>query len=246
MSRSDASSRQVRWLQRPAAPVPDGRHRHERASCCQDSTTAPETQRQALDAPGGVGGSAGANAGGTGSGQPGRRDAVRPVGPGARAGHEVLREYRLAHNKRFAVALKDAQPAWRKAPSDHSDYRVFYDGQSFAWARGERPKKTSGRAARRNAGWRNRGTTTWGDTFTEQFRGDIFTLLCHRIDFVLDAFRGRRAPPIADRPQSASLSSLSARTRAASDAGDAKRVPACVRAAERRSGGFETPCYESL
>jgi hypothetical protein len=34
--------------------------------------------------------------------------------------NEVLREYRLAHNKRFAVEPKDAQPAWRKAPSDHT------------------------------------------------------------------------------------------------------------------------------
>jgi len=32
----------------------------------------------------------------------------------------VLSEYRLAHNKRFAVAAQDAQPAWRKAPSDHT------------------------------------------------------------------------------------------------------------------------------
>lgn len=107
--------------------------------------------------------------------------------------NEVLREYRLEHNKRFAVEPKDAQPAWRKAPSDHTklldlcalhyvrkvlknhtvridgrtidipkrpdaayatyagknvevkhllsgDYRVFYDGQCIAWARGERPK----------------------------------------------------------------------------------------------------------
>jgi transposase len=107
--------------------------------------------------------------------------------------NEVLRAYRLAHNKRFAVEPKDAQPAWRKAPSDHTkvldlcalhyvrkvyknhtvringcvvdiprrpdapyatyagkevtvkhllsgDYRVFYDGQCIAWARGERPK----------------------------------------------------------------------------------------------------------
>lgn len=107
--------------------------------------------------------------------------------------NKVLSEYRLSHNKRFAVAPKDAQPAWRKAPSDHTklldlcalhyerkvlknhtvridggtidipkrpdaayatyagkkvvvlhllsgDYRVFYDGQCIAWARGERPK----------------------------------------------------------------------------------------------------------
>ncbi len=63
-------------------------------------------------------------------------------------------------------------------------------------------------------------------------------------DFALDAFRSRRGPSIAVRRRSASLSSLWARTRAASDAGDAKRVPAGVRAAERRSGGFETACYE--
>ena len=32
----------------------------------------------------------------------------------------VLREYRLAHNRRFAVPPKDAQAAWRKAPTDHT------------------------------------------------------------------------------------------------------------------------------
>jgi hypothetical protein len=32
----------------------------------------------------------------------------------------LVREYRLRHNQRFAVAAADAQPAWRKAPSDHT------------------------------------------------------------------------------------------------------------------------------
>ena len=34
--------------------------------------------------------------------------------------NQVLSEYRHAHNKRFAVAPQDTQPAWRKAPSDHT------------------------------------------------------------------------------------------------------------------------------
>jgi transposase len=34
--------------------------------------------------------------------------------------NKVLNDYRHAHNKRFAVAARDAQPAWRKAPSDHT------------------------------------------------------------------------------------------------------------------------------
>jgi len=34
--------------------------------------------------------------------------------------NKVLSEYRHAHNKRFAVAAQDTQPAWRKAPSDHT------------------------------------------------------------------------------------------------------------------------------
>ena len=63
-------------------------------------------------------------------------------------------------------------------------------------------------------------------------------------DFVLDAFRGQRGLSIASRSRNASLSSLWARTRAASEAGDAKHVPVCVRAPERRPGGFETACYE--
>ncbi len=32
----------------------------------------------------------------------------------------MLSEYCEAHNKRFAVAAQDAQPAWRKAPTDHT------------------------------------------------------------------------------------------------------------------------------
>jgi hypothetical protein len=34
--------------------------------------------------------------------------------------NQVLRNYRLRHNQRFAVPASDAQPAWRKAPSDHT------------------------------------------------------------------------------------------------------------------------------
>ena len=34
--------------------------------------------------------------------------------------NKVLSEYRHAHNARFAVAPQDTQPAWRKAPSDHT------------------------------------------------------------------------------------------------------------------------------
>lgn len=34
--------------------------------------------------------------------------------------NKVLGEYRHAHNKRFAVTPEDSQPAWRKAPSDHT------------------------------------------------------------------------------------------------------------------------------
>lgn len=34
--------------------------------------------------------------------------------------NQVLREYRLRHNERFAVPAADTQPAWRKAPSDHT------------------------------------------------------------------------------------------------------------------------------
>ncbi len=62
----------------------------------------------------------------------------------------------------------------------------------------------------------------------------------------LDTFRGRRAPSIAGRRQNASRPALPARTRAPREAGDAKRVRACVHAVERHSRGFETACYESL
>ena len=34
--------------------------------------------------------------------------------------NKVLDEYCEAHNKRFAVAAQDTQPAWRKAPTDHT------------------------------------------------------------------------------------------------------------------------------
>lgn len=34
--------------------------------------------------------------------------------------NRVLRTYRLEHNKRFMVAARDVQSAWRKAPSDHT------------------------------------------------------------------------------------------------------------------------------
>ncbi len=34
--------------------------------------------------------------------------------------NQVLSEYRDGHNKRFAVAPRDTQPAWRTAPSDHT------------------------------------------------------------------------------------------------------------------------------
>jgi transposase len=34
--------------------------------------------------------------------------------------NKVLSEYLQAHNKRFAIAPQDTQPAWRKAPSDHT------------------------------------------------------------------------------------------------------------------------------
>jgi transposase len=34
--------------------------------------------------------------------------------------NKVLNEYRQAHNQRFAVPAQDTQPAWRKAPSDHT------------------------------------------------------------------------------------------------------------------------------
>ena len=34
--------------------------------------------------------------------------------------NKVLSEYRHAHNQRFTVPPKDTQPAWRKAPSDHT------------------------------------------------------------------------------------------------------------------------------
>ncbi|MES1158246.1 MAG: ISNCY family transposase, partial [Haliangium ochraceum] len=34
--------------------------------------------------------------------------------------NKVLSEYLQAHNKRFAIAAQDTQPAWRKAPSDHT------------------------------------------------------------------------------------------------------------------------------
>jgi hypothetical protein len=34
--------------------------------------------------------------------------------------NKLLSEYRHAHNKRFAVAPQDTQPAWRKAPTDHT------------------------------------------------------------------------------------------------------------------------------
>ena len=34
--------------------------------------------------------------------------------------NKVLSEYRHAHNQRFTVSPKDTQPAWRKAPSDHT------------------------------------------------------------------------------------------------------------------------------
>ena len=34
--------------------------------------------------------------------------------------NKVLGEYRHAHNKRFLVSPQDTQPAWRKAPSDHT------------------------------------------------------------------------------------------------------------------------------
>jgi hypothetical protein len=31
-----------------------------------------------------------------------------------------LNEYRQTHNKRVALTARDTQPAWRKAPSDHT------------------------------------------------------------------------------------------------------------------------------
>jgi hypothetical protein len=34
--------------------------------------------------------------------------------------NKVLSAYLQVHNKRFAVAAQDAQSAWRKAPSDHT------------------------------------------------------------------------------------------------------------------------------
>jgi transposase len=34
--------------------------------------------------------------------------------------NQLLSEYRHAHNKRFAIAPQETQPAWRKAPSDHT------------------------------------------------------------------------------------------------------------------------------
>jgi transposase len=34
--------------------------------------------------------------------------------------NKVMNEYRQAHNQRFAVPAQDTQPAWRKAPSDHT------------------------------------------------------------------------------------------------------------------------------
>ena len=34
--------------------------------------------------------------------------------------NKVLSEYREAHNKRFVVAAQDTQPAWRAAPTDHT------------------------------------------------------------------------------------------------------------------------------
>jgi transposase len=46
---------------------------------------------------------------------------LRLVGASTRGqANKVLNEYRHAHNKRFAVAARDTQPAWRKAPSDHT------------------------------------------------------------------------------------------------------------------------------
>jgi hypothetical protein len=136
----------------------------------------------------------------------------------------VLDEYRHAHNKRFAVAPQDTQPAWRLAPWDHTqlldlcalhyvrkvyknhtvrlngrvidipkrpdaaratyaekkvvvkhllsgDYRVFYGEECIAWASGSRPKPSQ--AATKTT----IRTSNWGDIFTEQLRGDIFTWL---------------------------------------------------------------------
>jgi hypothetical protein len=46
---------------------------------------------------------------------------LRLVGASTRGqANKVLSEYRDAHNKRFAVPPQDTQPAWRKAPSDHT------------------------------------------------------------------------------------------------------------------------------
>ena len=46
---------------------------------------------------------------------------LRLVGASTRGqANKVLSEYRDAHNKRFAVAPQDTQPAWRTAPSDHT------------------------------------------------------------------------------------------------------------------------------
>ena len=46
---------------------------------------------------------------------------LRLVGASTRGqANKVLSEYRDAHNKRFAVPPQDTQPAWRRAPSDHT------------------------------------------------------------------------------------------------------------------------------
>lgn len=58
---------------------------------------------------------------------------LRLVGARTRGdANRVLREYLPQHNKRFAVSPKDAESAWRKAPSDHT---LLLDACALQYAR---------------------------------------------------------------------------------------------------------------
>src|SRR6478735_3623621 len=123
--------------------------------------------------------------------------------------NKVLDEYREAHNKRFVVAAQDTQPAWRAAPTDHTqlldlcalhyvrkvykNHTVRLDGRvidipkrpdaAYASSASSTAKSASrgpaahGQSLQQAATRTTTRTSNWGDIFTEQLRGDIFTLL---------------------------------------------------------------------
>jgi hypothetical protein len=66
------------------------------------------------------------------------------------------------------------RPTWEELVVKHllsGDYRVFYGEECIAWSNGSRPKPSTGSSKT------NDSDEQLGDTFTEQLRGDIFTLL---------------------------------------------------------------------